>query len=428
MRCIFLFLLFSLFSGVHFISYAQIERVTVPSRATIYGKVECDVTLTGKWSNPYLQEEAALDMLVSTPSGKSLIVPCFYKSGQSGAPSLWGARFTPQEKGRYTFQFRYSEGGRMASKSDTETIVVKGSSISHGILHPNDNWTFRYDDGTLFRGVAENICWESRTSDDSKFFSSLHEQRQRFSYDAMLPKFAQNGGNFVRIWMCSWNFPIDRQRDFNNFRYAETDEYMNRSAIERLDHTMALAEELDLKVMLCMGAGDVRTDHDFFISDQAKARYKNRLRYIVARWGYSPGIGAWEFFNEIDNIQFRDSRNPIPTADIVAWHTEMAHYLKGLDPFGHIVTTSISHRDLEGLNAIPDMDVNQKHIYNASSVIPSTILSYEEQFGKPYVIGEFSREWDWSKNFNDFADEMDADFKRGLWYGLFSPTPITPMS
>ena len=81
-----------------------------------------------------------------------------------------------------------------------------------------------------------------------------------------------------------------------------------------------------------------------------------------------------------------------------------------------------------GMNAIPDMDVNQKHIYNASSVIPSTILSYEEQFGKPYVIGEFSREWDWSKNFNDFADEMDADFKRGLWYGLFSPTPITPMS
>ncbi|MDR1527369.1 MAG: glycoside hydrolase, partial [Dysgonamonadaceae bacterium] len=23
---------------------------------------------------------------------------------------------------------------------------------------------------------------------------------------------------------------------------------------------------------------------------------------------------------------------------------------------------------------------------------------------------------------------MDIDFKRGLWYGLFSPTPVTPMS
>ena len=44
------------------------------------------------------------------------------------------------------------------------------------------------------------------------------------------------------------------------------------------------------------------------------------------------------------------------------------------------------------------------------------------------MIGEFGYEWDWSKNFDDFAEDMDRDFKRGLWYGLFSPTPLTPMS
>ena len=32
------------------------------------------------------------------------------------------------------------------------------------------------------------------------------------------------------------------------------------------------------------------------------------------------------------------------------------------------------------------------------------------------------------RNFDDFGEDMDLDFKRGLWYGLFSPTPITPMS
>lgn len=60
--------------------------------------------------------------------------------------------------------------------------------------------------------------------------------------------------------------------------------------------------------------------------------------------------------------------------------------------------------------------------------MPGAIVSYEQRHGKPYVIGEFSYEWDWSKNFNDFAEDMDLDFKRGLWYGLFSPTPVTPMS
>jgi hypothetical protein len=106
----------------------------------------------------------------------------------------------------------------------------------------------------------------------------------------------------------------------------------------------------------------------------------------------------------------------------------MSAYLKSLDPFGHIVTTSISHRDVEGMNDLPDLDINQKHIYRATSSIPRTIKEYEERHGKPYIIGEFSFEWDWSKNFDDFAEDMDIDFKRGLWYGIFSPTPVTPMS
>ena len=44
------------------------------------------------------------------------------------------------------------------------------------------------------------------------------------------------------------------------------------------------------------------------------------------------------------------------------------------------------------------------------------------------MIGEAGYEWDWSKNFNDFAEDMDGDFKRALWLGMFSPTPVLPMS
>ena len=366
-------------------------------------------------------------MVLTAPSGRTLTLPCFFVEGESGAQSRWAARFNPQEKGQYNYTFRYAENGGIVSESPVETFGA-GEPSGHGFLHVNGSWTLRYDDGTPFRGVAENICWESRTHDDSRFFKALHERHDKYNYDVMLPEFAEAGGNFCRIWMCSWNFPIDRHRDFNNFRYTESEEYFNPSAVARLDHTVELAEQLDLRIMLCMGAGDVPTDRDFFLSPEAKARYRNYLRYIVARWGYSPAIGMWEFFNEIDNIQFRDNANPIPAADIVAWHTEMAAYLKTIDPFGHIVTTSISHRDLEGLNDVKDMDINQKHIYCATSSIPETIVRYEEAHGKPYVIGEFSFEWDWSKNFDDFAEDMDLDFKRGLWYGLFSPTPITPMS
>ena len=410
-----------------FSASAQISFVAAPDRASLYSKVECSITLTGQWTNPYLQEEAYLDMEVVSPSGKTLTLPCYWVSGKSGQQSQWNARFIPQETGTYSYVFKYYQKGKLESESAKGSLKVSKSGRS-GILHVNDNWTLKYDNGELFRGIGENLCWESRTSDDSKFFKELHQQHDRFNYDVMLPEFASNGGNFIRVWMCSWNFPIDRQKDFNNSRYQETTEYMNISAVERLDHMVELAESLGIKIMLCMGQGDVAADRDFFNSETAKARYKNRLRYIVARWAYSESIAMWEFFNEIDNIQFRNSKAPIPAEEIVAWHAEMAKYLRSIDPFGHIVTTSISHRDLAGLNSVDGLDINQKHIYNNTSVIPSTIVSYEEKFGKPYIIGEFGREWDWSKNFDDFADEMDADFRRGLWYGLFSPTPVTPMS
>ncbi len=407
---------------------AQINTVTqMDKKVKQYDAVFFEVALTGEWENPYLQEAAALDMILTSPSGKELVLPCFYKSGESGSESIWEARFTPQEKGKYTYFFRYTEDGNTVSESEPAKFKARRGR-GQGILHVRDNWTLVYDNGDPFRGVGINLCWESRTNDDSKFFKNLHEQHDRFNYDVMLPDFAENGGNFTRMWMCSWNFPIDRQGHFNNHRYQETEEYMNPSAVERLDHVVNLCEDYDIKIMLCMGQGNVRAHREFFNCDEAKARYRNYLRYIVARWGYSPAIGMWEFFNEIDNIQHRDPAGVIPAEEIVAWHDEMSIYLKGLDPFQHIRTTSISHRDLNGLNSVENIDINQKHIYNATHVVPGTIDSYSEKFGKPYIIGEVGFEWDWSKNFDDFADGMIMDFRRAFWYGLFNQTSVTPMT
>ena len=407
---------------------AQITSVT-PSATKVkqYDAIFFEVALTGEWDNPYLQEEAALDMVLTAPSGKELVLPCFYKEGESGAESTWEARFTPQEKGKYTYFFRYTQDGQVASESAPATFKSRRSKLQ-GILHVRDNWTLVYDNGQPFRGVGINLCWESRTQDDSKFFSDLHEQHDRFNFDAMLPDFAKNGGNFTRMWICDWNFPIDRQTGFNNHRYEETTEYMNRSAVERLDHVVNLSEDLGIKIMLCMGQGNVVADQAFFTCPDAKVRYRNYLRYIVARWGYSPAIAMWEFFNEIDNVQHNAPDGVIPAEYIVAWHDEMSTYLAGLDPFQHIRTTSISHRDLEGLNDLANLDINQKHIYNATHVVPETIDAYIAKHNKPYIVGDVGYEWDWSKNFDDFADGMNMDFRRAFWYGLFSQTALTPMT
>lgn len=403
---------------------AAIIGITGPTHIAQYEKAEFSIRITeGVWMNPYLQEDAAVDMEFYAPDGSHGVLPCFY----SGADSLWTARFTPTQEGTYSLRFVYTENEDFAADLDDITLRVAASEAK-GFLRPRDAWTFRYDSGEPFRGIGENLCWESRAEDDNPHLKELHEQADVYNYDVMLPKLKEHGGNFTRMWMCSWNFPIDRHSDFNNPRYTPSEEYFNPSAVERLDHVLELADSLGIKIMLCMNQGDVVADEDFFTSEDAKIRYKNYLRYIVARWSYSPAIAAWEFFNEVDNIQFADPEEPIPAAEITAWHAEMAKYLRELDPHGHMITTSISHRDIENLNNIPEIDFNQKHIYKATADIPQTILRYEREYAKPYVIGEAGYEWDWYKNFEEIADGLDMDFTRAMYYGLFNPTPIVPMS
>jgi len=415
--------------------FAQIDHIQlVTSKPLLYEKVEFDVELQAEWQNPYLQNDIALDMLLTTPSGKKLSLPCYYLSGVSGARSLWKARFTPQEKGKYDYAFQLTEAGKVKSSSPTGSFI-SGTSKENGFLHTKNNWVLQFDNGKPFRGIGENIAWESRANDDSKFFRTLHEQ-PKYNYEYMLRSLKAHGGNFFRTWISPFNLPIDWHHPVNTNRYQSSDEYFNPGAIAKMDRLVQLCDSLHIFMMLTLGQGasSVKaggfspTSADFFVNPLSKQRYKDRLRYFIARWGYSPSIAAWELFNEVDNVQFADKNKPINSDSIVQWHDEMSTYIRNTDPYHHLITTSISHRDLKGLDSLPGIDINQKHIYKNTASIPGAINQYEKAFEKPYVIGEYSYEWDWSKNFDDFALEMDSDFKRGLWYGLFSPTPILPMS
>jgi len=429
-----LLLIAALFACVHILP-AQIKKVTlVTKKAMLYQKTDFDIQLTAQWKNPYLQEDIALDMLLTSPSGKKLKLPCYYETGNSGQPSTWKARFAPQETGVYKYAFELSKDGKSVETTAAEKFTVFASG-KNGFLHNGDNWVFRFDNGKPFRGVGENICWESRANDDSKYFKALHEM-PKYNYEYLLRALKAHGGNYYRTWISSFNLPLDWQRNFNSNRYQPSDAYYNPSAIKKIDRMFNLADSLGLYVMLTLGPGNYYTREggfspsaaDFFVNPRSKARYKNRLRYFVARWGYSTSVGAWEFFNEVDNVQFGNRAKPISADSIVTWHDEMSTYLKAIDPYRHLVTTSISHRDLKGLNSLQYIDFNQKHVYKNTASMPKTIVQYEKEFNKPYVIGEFSYEWDWSKNFDEFPEEMDSDFKRGLWYGLFAPTPVLPMS
>jgi hypothetical protein len=413
-----------------------INRYTLLNKSIkLYEKAEWNISLVAPFDNPYNQDEITLDMLITSPSGKELVLPCFYVKGDSNE-SLWKARFTPQEIGKYNYSFRLIDEGKTNSTSINSFVSQK--SNKKGFLHKNNDWTFRFDNGDLFRGIGENVAWESRSWENPKW-----------TYEYLLPTLSKNGANFFRTWMCLWNLPLEWTHIRDSKRYHDTNKYYNPSGIERMDQLVEMADSLNLYMMLTLdwhgelvsdaewkispynkaNGGPAATPTEFFTSNKAQLRYKDKLRYIIARWGYSTHIAAWELFNEIDNAAFTPKDSVlIPLSAIVQWHNEMSMYIKNTDPYNHMVTTSISHRDIPGLNSIAYIDFNQKHIYKHTDRIAPTLTSYSKSYNKPYVIGEFGYEWNWDVNFKTITNELDFDYKRGLWYGLFSPTPILPMT
>jgi hypothetical protein len=412
--------------------WAQVELneiVLLNKQVLQFEKAEWAIRVEGTFKNPYNQYEVALDMLLESPTGKLLLLPCYWENGNN-----WKARFTPQESGLYTYNFR------LTTKADAKESARKSFNVAAtdkpGFLHKNDLWTFRFDNGKLFRGIGENVGWESRSFENDKW-----------TYRHLLPTLAKNGANFFRTWMCYWNMPLEFKKVGSTKRYSNTSAYYHPEAIEKMDDLVNLCDSLNLYFMLSIdwhghlmqgggwrnsnyneiNGGPAKNPADFFTVQGAQEMYKNKLRYLVARWGYSPNIAVWEFFNEIDNAAFtRGDSIIIPLNTIAQWHLEMSRYLKDIDPYQHLVSTSISHRDILGMNSIPYIDFNQKHIYKHTGKIPFIYADYIQTYNKPYVIGEFGYRWE--DDDPKYGDEWDFDYKRGLWYGMFHPTPILPMT
>ncbi|HEY3401752.1 MAG TPA: cellulase family glycosylhydrolase [Ohtaekwangia sp.] len=403
-----------------------------------YALHEFVITTTGSFSNPFDSREVMLDMILNSPSGKEFVLPCFFEKA-NGKTNVWRARLMLQEAGAYQYRFRLTLKGKKGNVTKRFTLNSRPSG-KDGILHIGDYWTFRFDSGKPFRGIGENVGWEARSFENKKW-----------TYDYLLPTLSANGANFFRSWMCPWNLPVAWKKISSTNRYANSDSYFNESGIKRMDELVEMCDSLGLYFMVSIDAhgslipdggwkgnshnilngGPAATPQEFFTNSESKAMYKNRLRYLIARWGYSPAIAAWEFFNEIDNAVFTPTPHDSVLIDhriITQWHDEMSTYVKQNDPYKHIVTTSISHRDITGMNDLVNIDLNQKHIYNKTHLIVPTIHDYIARYKKPYVIGEFGYDWNWDNVKHVYGTNFEFDYKRGLWYGLFSPTPILPMT
>jgi len=370
-----------------------------------YGKFQTEVNISTNYANPYDYEEVAVTAIFTSPDGERKEVDGFYienyelnEINGSLIPEDDGfqVRFSPDKIGTWNYEISKTDAtGTSIISSSTFNCIASDDTENHGFVNKNISNYLSFDDGEQMILVGENMAWQVGNT--------------LTNYKAWLSRLSDFGGNFIRLWHAHWGLGIEWKEGSNNFEGLRKYQQIKSRYQDWLYDYCA---EKGVYVMLCIqhhgqvstqvnpnwndspynvaNGGPCDNTWDFFTDSTAKAHTKNRLRYIVARWGYSRNIMAWELFNEVEWTDDFSTHKE----DVTNWHFEMTDYLKTIDPYNHLVTTSYAH-DAEDPEvwSYPEIDFTQTHFYNnipnLERVLVGGVRRYLEDYNKPTLTGEF---------------------------------------
>lgn len=152
------------------------------------------------------------------------------------------------------------------------------------------------------------------------------------------------------------------------------------------------------------------TPIDFVTDTTAKEFFKQRLRYIAARWAYSPNLFAWEWWNEVNWTGIGDQT-------LGPWIEEMTPALLAFDPYDHLITNSNANGTLTQLWALPELDFSQQHDYTGGD-LNHTLAEDLRRItkiapDKPVLMAELG----YSAGAQDYLDAIHLHL--GLWAAPF---------
>ena len=392
-------------------------RLVPPDTTDIprYGKFEISFRVDLAYDNPFSPDEIDLQVYFRTPTGLVHTMPGFYDE-EDGKPA-WKARYAPMELGVYRYYAVLGDHRTAEHKFE----CVPSDSDGFVRISEEDHRYFQFDSGRPYFAVGHNVCW-------------THD------YEPYFRKMAVHGENYSRIWMIHWNVALEWSGD----GYPGLGRYHLGNAA-RLDHILDLAEQHGIYLMLCFesfnnlrirnpypayqgnpysreNGGMLERPEQFFTHPKARRLFKQRLRYLVARYAYHPNILCWQFWNEVDIIETYVSD------EVVEWHRDMARYLRSIDPMEHLVSTSFANtKGDDALWQLPEMEYTQNHQYGSRDIAES-IRTWTRrnvsEFGKPHLFGEYGsdaggprREW----------DPDGISLHNGIWSATLSGSAGTAM-
>jgi len=316
-----------------------------------YSRIDASFNLPGLATDPFNFEVTDVKVDILQPDATTFTVSAFFDGG-----TTWRVRHMPTMPGTYSITGIRLNGTNAAYSNLTPTNwVITGFPAGAGyvLVDPANPQRFLTSNGRRFYPVGEDVAWgytngpsDYRVTTIFPKMGSAHETWSRvwmthfYDWQGLglnldWPLVNNAFGQFSLTVASNWD-AIVSAADQAGIHFQMTLQHHGQYASTNGSNVNPNWEQNPYNTA---NGGFLSYATNFFTDPTARDLTKRKYHYIIARWGYSPAIMAFELFNE---VQYTDAGQSGQWSNIQAWHDEMAMFIKTNDPYHHLVTTSDS--------------------------------------------------------------------------------------
>ncbi len=399
----------------------------------VHEKVEGIFLVKGNYANTYDPDIVKVDAIITRPDLSTITIPCFFYQRASykaigdqwikkAGAGYWMLRFSSSQSGQHQVQLKLTDAGGAVTSALNPIAIVDGDKKGYIKIDSDNKQYYRHTTGEPFYPLGINVGWDNTTN-----------------YTKIINNLGAGKANLVRYWQV----PFDRQglewKNGSGF-YKGLGVYSQEAAAEQ-DSIFSLCELNDVYLQITIfqhgmfsenvnstwsdnpynsaNGGPLTKAEQYFYNADAKARTKKLLRYIVARWGYSQKLFAWELFNEVNFTGLYNSQSTLWLPGVMTWHDEMGQYIKAQDAFDHPVTTSSDETHLVEMDKLMGLDIVQYHLYN-TNLLSTQITKDKALLNAMTRTGVICGEYGLDVNIADVPFDVQ---RVSIWTGIMTQVP-----
>ena len=305
-----------------------------------YAHLEASFTITNSIANPFDYTQADVQVQILKPDASSVLLPAFYDGG-----TTWRVRHTPMMPGVYQITGITLNGQPLTvSNLQPTSWTVSGAPVGDGYVSVDaaNPRRFILSNGRRYFPVGHNVAWWTNNTQLPTAFYKMGAAHENWSrvwmmqfYDSLNLEWPKVGGfgQYSLPVAQKWDAIVSAAEQAGIHFQMTLQHHGQYSSIPGSD----VNPNWEQNPYNTANGGFLANATNFFTDPTAIALTKQKYRYIIARWGYSPAILAWELFNE---VQFTDAAYANQWGNIEAWHNEMASFIRSQDHYHHLITSS----------------------------------------------------------------------------------------